>query len=487
MRQIILATLGIVLFYVAQAQNTEFDNFIQQKQQKWATYKDAKQKAWADFRDKLNKEYADKMSHQWTSCRVSAAIPIPKRQEPPKPVVKTSQTPVPTQVVSYNEFVPAVVCLTPRPSQPIAHPSDESDATYTFSFHSTPCKVHLQKEMAFSLSNVYESTVAEAWRYLSSAGYDIIADDCLNYREQLDLNDWGYIELTKQLSQTFLDEHSNEATLMQAYLLVQSGYKVRLARGGDKLVILIPFTTDIYGYSFLWLDGEKNYILDDDKDNSNYYVFDSKFEGERTASMNFKSAPRFFDESTSRKIFSSRRYPEVTANISTNRNLIAFYNSCPITNDWASYSRASLSKKVKRALYPILKKQIAGKSEADAANVLLNFVQTAFDYQTDQEQFGYERPLFGDELFYYPYSDCEDRSILFSILVRDLLGLEVVLLNYPGHLATAVKFNEEVPGYYLLANGKIYVICDPTYIGAPVGDCMPQFVGTSAVIVEIGD
>ena len=135
----------------------------------------------------------------------------------------------------------------------------------------------------------------------------------------------------------------------------------------------------------------------------------------------------------------------------------------------------------------MLKRKIKDLPELEAANVLLDFVQTAFEYRTDQEQFGYERPLFGDELFYYPYSDCEDRSILFSILVRDLLGLDVVMLNYPGHLATAVKFSEEVPGYYFMVKGEKYVVCDPTYIGASAGDCMPQFVETSAVIVDIGD
>ena len=90
-------------------------------------------------------------------------------------------------------------------------------------------------------------------------------------------------------------------------------------------------------------------------------------------------------------------------------------------------------------MYPKLTQQIKGKSQKDAANILIDFVQTAFEYQTDDVQFGYERPLFADETFFYPYSDCEDRSILFAHLVKDLLGLDVVLLYYPGHLATAVK------------------------------------------------
>jgi len=96
-------------------------------------------------------------------------------------------------------------------------------------------------------------------------------------------------------------------------------------------------------------------------------------------------------------------------------------------------------------------------------------VQYAFAYQTDTQQFGYERPFFGDETFFYPACDCEDRAILYSILVRELLGLEVVLLHYPQHLATAVHFNETIQGDYLMIDGKKFLICDPTFLGASVG------------------
>ena len=76
---------------------------------------------------------------------------------------------------------------------------------------------------------------------------------------------------------------------------------------------------------------------------------------------------------------------------------------------------------------------------------------------------------FVDELFYYPYSDCEDRAVLYSYLVRTLMGLDVVLLEYPNHMATAVCFDENIDGDYITVSGKKYIICDPTYIGASIG------------------
>lgn len=121
-----------------------------------------------------------------------------------------------------------------------------------------------------------------------------------------------------------------------------------------------------------------------------------------------------------------------------------------------------------------MRKAIQGKSQEEAANLLINFVQTAFVYEYDDKVWGEDRAFFAEETLYYPYCDCEDRSILYTRLIRDLLGLKTALIYYPGHLATAVCFTEEVKGDGLLLNGKRYVICDPTYIGAPIGVTMPQ-------------
>lgn len=88
-------------------------------------------------------------------------------------------------------------------------------------------------------------------------------------------------------------------------------------------------------------------------------------------------------------------------------------------------------------------------------------------------------------MFHYPYSDCEDRSILFARLVRDLMKLDVVLLYYPEHIATAVCFKENVKGDYMQIGAKRYVVCDPTYVGADVGDAMPDLKRVAAQVVKI--
>ena len=116
--------------------------------------------------------------------------------------------------------------------------------------------------------------------------------------------------------------------------------------------------------------------------------------------------------------------------------------------------------------------------------MIINLIQTGFEYKTDHEQFGQERSLFGDESLFYAYCDCEDRAILYSILVRDLLGLKAALLHYPGHLAAAVCFSDgKVYGDYLEVNGDKYTVCDPTYIGATIGMTMHTMKNSEAEVI----
>lgn len=95
--------------------------------------------------------------------------------------------------------------------------------------------------------------------------------------------------------------------------------------------------------------------------------------------------------------------------------------------------------------------------------------------------------FFGDESFFYQYNDCEDRAILFCIIAKELLGRTPVLLQFPGHLAAAVKLEAEdkVSGDILRLDDGDYLICDPTYIGAQAGMCMPQFRDTKCDVMRI--
>ena len=121
-----------------------------------------------------------------------------------------------------------------------------------------------------------------------------------------------------------------------------------------------------------------------------------------------------------------------------------------------------------------------------AVNHLLHFVQYAFQYKTDEEQFGYEKWFFAEETIASSHSDCEDRSILFAQLVRHLLKMPVVFVYYPAGIwqrpsVLAIRIRRAT----ILPWTVRSLLCDPTYIGADLGMGMPQLVGMPIEIVKL--
>lgn len=540
---VLCALVCSTLSLSAQIDKSSFKKEMEARKNEYKTLRTEQRKEYEEYRKQLNAEYAEYMRQAWPEYKVKPAKPVPPRKEPPKPVVKTPEEPATPPVilpVPQEEPVvePAIVPAeepTEEPAEPIVEPETEPVAEpeeedtdepeevvlpfdevvplaepaqpvvpgiplpevepvvtsvpgHTFSYYGTSCKIAgMNSTHRFVLAGVKEEHVADAWVTLAADKYLPVLAQCAEYREKLNLCDWGYVRFLQEMTTSFFTaSYSNEAVLMQIYLLVQSGYRVRMARSDNSLVLLLPIEHDVYDYSYLTVDGIPYYIIDDGaRSGRSFYVYDRAFPQEMALSLYMPSPPSLqaVGTKTEERTLTSKKQVSVT--VETDRNLIDFYNDYPVSSQWGFYSSASLSQEIKSELYPTLRHYIDGMSSAEAANLLLNFVQTAFEYKTDDEQFGYERPLFGDETFFYPYCDCEDRSILYSILVRDLLGLDVVLLNYPGHLATAVKFEEDVIGDYILLNDGKYIVCDPTYIGAGIGEAMPDCRDEKAVIVRI--
>ncbi|MBQ9473829.1 MAG: hypothetical protein IJU81_05410 [Bacteroidales bacterium] len=463
------------------------DQYNRQKNKAQQQYDDARRKAeaeYAAFRKKANAEYAAAVRQGWAMMGVKPAVPKPAEPAPPKPPApQPDKTPAPAPLPK-SEVVPAPPKPEPVPLPLVPEP-EPSAPTMQVPFYGTSCSMHADAQgLRFSLPALDEASIATAWQQLSLERYDGLLHDCMAQRERLHLSDWGYLCLLGRTGEQLLGKGSNEAVLLQMYLLAQSGYRVRLGRADGRLVLLMPFSRTVYSYSYVELDGIKHYILSS-KDPGGVYVCKVAFPRERVADILMGRLPDLGGGAKRSRTLRAAKFGTLQVTVAVEQRLMDYLADYPLSDAWDYYALAGLSDGVKATLYPALRSQIEGKSKKKAAAMLLDFVQTAFDYATDQEQFGYERPLFGDESFYYPKNDCEDRSILFCILVRDLLGLDAVLVNWPGHLATAVALGDEVQGDYFTLDGRRYTVCDPTYIGANIGETMPQFRNVEAKLVKL--
>ncbi len=170
--------------------------------------------------------------------------------------------------------------------------------------------------------------------------------------------------------------------------------------------------------------------------------------------------------------------------VPVDRELLGYLRSVPQL-PLASYFGAQPDAGLEEALVGPLRKATADMGRSEQVNFLLRFVQTAFDYQTDGEQFGREDYLYPAETVFYPASDCEDRSVLFAWLARRVLGLEVAVLDYPGHVATALDLGASGKGVSVKVGGRSLVVADPTYINARVGMAMPEFRDSSPQVIPL--
>lgn len=165
-----------------------------------------------------------------------------------------------------------------------------------------------------------------------------------------------------------------------------------------------------------------------------------------------------------------------------NGNLINLMKDYPLM-DTEYYAMSMADSEMRDQVLDALRPQIEALETEAAANELLHFIHNAFEYKTDGNQFGAEKPFFLEEIFYYPFSDCEDRAILYSFLVHYLLDLDVVLLTYPNHVCTGVALPAEPSEGDLIAcivlDNKRYYVCDPTFIGSDVGMPQTSFIGVT--------
>lgn len=512
--------LATLLPLAAQDLNKDFEEFKKRQNAEFSQFKKNQQAEYDAFRKRVNDEYAAFMEKTWEEFHGKPAVqpqkqpeikptiyeepepqavpqpqvtPQPQPQETPKeePKIEPAPKPEPKEIPVQPEVV-VIPQPTPAP-EPIApvQPKEEEQATKrtSVSFYGTLVSIKFPDPDPFKLTSLDEKDLAAGWKKLSESTYDITLANALAARKSLQLCDWGYLQLLQDVTKKHYGA-SNEAVFMQAFLMTQSGYKVRLAKDNKSLYLLVASSYDLFGYNYYEIDGKNYYAIDCKA--KQLQICPAAVQKEKSMSLQIAKTQKLNEELTDKRRLTSKK--GITANLCVNKNEIDFYNNYPngyinkdVTTSWVAYANTPIDPKVKAQLYPVFEKIIANMSQKEAVNLILNWVQTAFVYEYDDKVWGQDRTFFATETLFYPYCDCEDRSVLFSRMVRDLLHLPVVLLYYPGHLATAVGFSEEVSGDYLIFKNKHYVVCDPTYIGAPVGRTMPDMDNAKAKIVVLKD
>jgi hypothetical protein len=309
---------------------------------------------------------------------------------------------------------------------------------------------------------------------VASSEYDYLVTEIQKVCNDMGLNDWGVYLLVAKISDEIFTSQDN-SKLFQWFLFNKLGYAVKVGLSNRHVVVMYRSDRLIYAAPNYKFDGKKYYVLQKNRDwkIGSIYSYPKDYPGaNKSIDLSLSSLPNFEKDLKSKTLSYKQFGKTYSISYTYNQNLIDFMATYPQA-DYETFFNAPIQESTYEELAESLKKHINGLQASTAINFVLNFVQNAFSYETDREQFGYEKVMFAQETLYYDKSDCEDRAVLFSSLVKKLFKIGVVGVKYKDHMATALYI--PLDGDTVEAKGRRFVIADPTYINANLGQSMPRY------------
>ena len=430
--------------------------------------------AFVNYQTQMEKEFVEMLKGEWKEYHRKRVIKHYDKPKPPQQPIYKPQ-PKPQEIIK----------VTPKPQkiEPLPTlPKKQEIAGFTklrFDFFGIDIEILYNKKLKFEIDTISALNIANFWDRQSSNNHQSLIKEIKEYQESYNLDGWATYLLVREITNR-VTSTANSQNLLQWFILLKLGVDVKVGFSSDSISLLVYNSRILYGFSSFIVNGKRYYNLNETNhtklqiyrdDMSNLYALEF-LDKQIKLPSNVKNREIRFSYKNRAYIF----------NIPYNQNLVKYYKNYPQL-DYIEYRRVSKASQsfISQQLSPI----IANMSEIDAINFLLRLTQNGFKYKRDDENFGKEKVLFFDETLAYEYSDCEDRAIFFSILIRELLHLDLVFIRYPNHLATAISLKSDIGGDSVIHNSKKYYIADPTYNNANIGKAMPQLKGHKIKILTI--
>jgi len=342
--------------------------------------------------------------------------------------------------------------------------------------------IQFQKAILLAKKDIASTNdVVAYWKTLKKSDLKEVTQAFATESRKMGLSDWASAMLVeKYINAVMPNASQNEKVVAAQYVLVNCGYNIRLGMNDHQVAMLVPYAEHVFEKSYINIDGKKYYIYPNIDDSGAFRTCDLPKDAELGKDMELRFTGKTVIGSGTKPF--SYEAAGITLKGEVPTGIMPMLDEYPVI-DIPTVASSVVDKKFRNEVVEQIRTQVAGLDEQDAANRILRFIQKGFPYATDDEQFKREKYFYFEETLYYPLCDCEDRAIFYAYLVHEILGLDVHLIQFPGHECTAVAFNQPVAnGTSYEYKGKTYYICDPTYIGAKIGRCMPSYAKESPQI-----
>lgn len=435
-------------------------------------FKHAESAAFKKYNDKNDLAFASYLKDAWEEYSVKVSPSLYKKQKP--------KSITPSREIKIKNIGPRVNIKIPEIKKQVIIPiklevvkKDTKDIYINY----------FGQEIGFSIdSNIRDAHfypqnqagILNFFNRMASSDYKQTIYEINEACRTLKLNDWGVYQLVNQLSKT-LYSSSDSRKLYAWFIFNKLGYEVKIGLGRKHVVLMHYSKKIIYSTPSYSFADKKFYVISAYAKASlgNIYTYNQTYPNAHKAlDLELRELPNFKKNLMYKTVSFTQFGKEYSSTFSYDKNLIDFMGTYPQA-DYETYFNAPMSSLAYNQIASDIKKYINNKHSSYAINFVLNFVQKAFKYETDQQQFGREKVMFANETLYYEKSDCEDRAILFAYLVKKLFKISVIGVKYKDHMATALYI--PMQGDSVRKGSKRYIIADPTYINANIGQSMPKY------------
>ncbi len=338
-------------------------------------------------------------------------------------------------------------------------------------FYSETVKLQFDNSLlTVQLAEVDEPELRRYFREMSTMNYNPLLANLQRVKRRMRLNDWLFYQLIQKTLQEAMPERpERDRVLLSWFLISRSGYDTRLAYTGEEVFLYVYTQDDIYEAPMIQ-DGRRNFInltrirQGREAQRALYLLGLQPNPSGHSFSFMLQELPLLKPELTEVELRYLYKGEWAGLTVTADATIKAYMDEYPVLSE-SQYLKIPFSPYLSKSLLPHMKAQLADKNEWQSTEFIAAFTRSAFEYKEDKEHFGCSKPMVAEEVFLYPYSDCEDRTALFYNLVSELLSLPMILIAYPDHLTMGVALPQS-SGSSVRYKDNNYYICDPT---GPIG------------------
>jgi hypothetical protein len=315
-----------------------------------------------------------------------------------------------------------------------------------------------------------EKCLSAFYETMKAGPHQVLLNDLLRYRRELELNDWLYCKMVRAaVDKIYADEKETHKAMVWWFLLNESGYDVRITVSELIYVFLYaPSDQKLMDMASYTEDGKKYYNL-----TAKLYSVDTRLAvfnkpkyianpNGKNFSFSLEKMPNLKPNSVEHKIKFQYQGEEKEITVRVDKVVQEILADYPQMDEMAML-HTGLSSVLDKSLRPQLAALMEGKSQKEQLEVLAAFTRTAFEYKSDWDIYEQERPMYAEQLFQNKYSDQEDRCALYFYLVKIMLDLPMVVIShYNNNMTLGVAINEPMKREFEY-KGRKFTICDPTH------------------------